>query len=144
MGFCPLIRNGYLMTNGPTDRQTNWHTNRPAGQQTDGPTERRINRTTDQQTDRQTDQQMDRRTNRPTNQQTPQTNRPTDELANRRTDRQRLVCVTYRVRVWQDCFRGYARAYIKDVEKIRATAIIDIIHSGEQVDRSETKLQAHK
>ena len=29
--------------------------------------------------------------------------------------------------------RGYARAYIKDVEKIRATAIIDIIHSGEQV-----------
>ena len=34
-------------------------------------------------------------------------------------------------------FRGYARAYIKDVEKIRATAIIDIIHSGEQVFAKE-------
>jgi len=32
-----------------------------------------------------------------------------------------------------NAYRGYARAYIKDVEKIRATAIIDIIHSGEQL-----------
>merc|ERR1712083_575945 len=32
-----------------------------------------------------------------------------------------------------NAYRGHARAYIKDVEKIRATAIIDIIHSGEQM-----------
>jgi cytoplasmic tRNA 2-thiolation protein 1 len=33
--------------------------------------------------------------------------------------------------------RGHARAYIKDVEKIRSTAIIDIIHSGEQLTVGE-------
>ena len=32
-----------------------------------------------------------------------------------------------------NAYRGYARAYIKDVEKIRASAIMDIIHSGEQM-----------
>ena len=29
--------------------------------------------------------------------------------------------------------RGYARAYLKDLEAIRATSIIDIIHSGESL-----------
>jgi len=41
-----------------------------------------------------------------------------------------------------NAYRGYARAYIKDVEKIRATAIIDIIHSGEQMtvaDKAKAK-----
>ena len=28
-------------------------------------------------------------------------------------------------------YRGYARAYIKDAEKVRSSAIIDIIHSAE-------------
>merc|ERR1711981_1001431 len=32
-----------------------------------------------------------------------------------------------------NAYRGYARAYIKDLEKIRPTAILDIIHSGEQL-----------
>jgi cytoplasmic tRNA 2-thiolation protein 1 len=30
-------------------------------------------------------------------------------------------------------YRGYARAFIKDLESIRARSIIDIIHSGEKV-----------
>ncbi|XP_042240594.1 cytoplasmic tRNA 2-thiolation protein 1-like isoform X2 [Homarus americanus] len=30
-----------------------------------------------------------------------------------------------------NAYRGYARAFLKDLEKIRATTIIDIIHSGE-------------
>ena len=36
-----------------------------------------------------------------------------------------------------NAYRGYARAYIKDVEKVRASAIIDIIHSGEQLNIEE-------
>lgn len=32
---------------------------------------------------------------------------------------------------------GHARAYIKDLEKIRPTAILDIIHSGEQLKFKE-------
>merc|ERR1712066_1124469 len=32
-----------------------------------------------------------------------------------------------------NAYRGYARAYIKDLEKIRPTAILDITHSGEQL-----------
>ena len=32
-----------------------------------------------------------------------------------------------------NAYRGHARAYIKDLEKIRPTSIIDIIHSGEQL-----------
>ncbi|XP_060563866.1 cytoplasmic tRNA 2-thiolation protein 1-like [Ruditapes philippinarum] len=32
-----------------------------------------------------------------------------------------------------NAYRGFARAYIKDVEKIRSSAIIDIIHSGESL-----------
>ena len=32
-----------------------------------------------------------------------------------------------------NAYRGHARAYIKDLEKIRPTAILDIIHSGEQL-----------
>ncbi|XP_063403767.1 cytoplasmic tRNA 2-thiolation protein 1-like [Mytilus trossulus] len=32
-----------------------------------------------------------------------------------------------------NAYRGFARAYIKDVEKIRPSAIIDIIHSGESL-----------
>ncbi len=31
-------------------------------------------------------------------------------------------------------YRGYARAFIKDLESIRARSIIDIIHSGEKVN----------
>ncbi len=30
-------------------------------------------------------------------------------------------------------YRGFARAYIKDLEKIRPSAIMDIIHSGEHM-----------
>ncbi|XP_045601803.1 cytoplasmic tRNA 2-thiolation protein 1 isoform X2 [Procambarus clarkii] len=30
-----------------------------------------------------------------------------------------------------NAYRGYARSFLKDLEKIRATSIIDIIHSGE-------------
>ncbi|XP_027227722.2 cytoplasmic tRNA 2-thiolation protein 1 isoform X1 [Penaeus vannamei] len=30
-----------------------------------------------------------------------------------------------------NAYRGHARAYLKDLEKIRATAVIDVIHSGE-------------
>lgn len=30
-------------------------------------------------------------------------------------------------------YRGYVRALIKDLEKIRASSVIDIIHSGEQL-----------
>ena len=33
-----------------------------------------------------------------------------------------------------NAFRGHARAYIKDLERIRPTAIVDIIHSGEAED----------
>ena len=32
-----------------------------------------------------------------------------------------------------NAYRGHARAYIKDLEKIRPTSILDIIHSGEQL-----------
>ncbi|XP_046359572.1 cytoplasmic tRNA 2-thiolation protein 1-like isoform X1 [Haliotis rufescens] len=32
-----------------------------------------------------------------------------------------------------NAYRGFARAYIKDIEKIRPSAIIDIIHSGESL-----------
>ncbi|CAO1631603.1 unnamed protein product [Parajaminaea phylloscopi] len=33
-----------------------------------------------------------------------------------------------------NAYRGYARAYLKDLESIRPSAIIDIIHSGESID----------
>jgi len=36
-----------------------------------------------------------------------------------------------------NAYRGYARSYIKEVEKIRPSAIIDIIHSGEQLNVRE-------
>lgn len=36
-----------------------------------------------------------------------------------------------------NAYRGHARAYIKDLEKIRPTAILDIIHSGEQLKFKE-------
>ena len=32
-----------------------------------------------------------------------------------------------------NAYRGHARAFIKDLEKIRPSTIIDIIHSGEQI-----------
>lgn len=32
-----------------------------------------------------------------------------------------------------NAYRGFARAYIKDVEKVRPSAIMDIIHSGENM-----------
>ncbi len=37
-----------------------------------------------------------------------------------------------------NAYRGHARAFLKDLEKIRPTAIMDIIHSGEQVSVKET------
>ncbi|XP_072178654.1 cytoplasmic tRNA 2-thiolation protein 1-like [Diadema setosum] len=40
-----------------------------------------------------------------------------------------------------NAYRGYARAYLKDLEKIRSTSIIDIIHSGESLSvRKEVKM----
>ena len=42
-----------------------------------------------------------------------------------------------------NAYRGHARAYIKDLEKIRPTTIIDIIHSGEQLvvgDKARARL----
>lgn len=32
-----------------------------------------------------------------------------------------------------NAYRGHVRAFLKDLEKIRATTIIDIIHSGESL-----------
>lgn len=37
-----------------------------------------------------------------------------------------------------NAYRGYARAFLKDLEKIRPTAIMDIIHSGEQIKFKDT------
>ena len=37
-----------------------------------------------------------------------------------------------------NAYRGHARAYIKDLEKIRPTSILDIIHSGEQLKFKDT------
>jgi cytoplasmic tRNA 2-thiolation protein 1 len=37
-----------------------------------------------------------------------------------------------------NAYRGHARAYIKDLEKIRPTAILDIIHSGEHLKFKES------
>jgi cytoplasmic tRNA 2-thiolation protein 1 len=31
-----------------------------------------------------------------------------------------------------NAYRGHARAFLKDLEKIRPTAIMDIIHSGKE------------
>ncbi len=40
-----------------------------------------------------------------------------------------------------NAYRGYARAFIKDLEAIRPSAIIDIIHSGECMDvKSDVKM----
>jgi len=40
-----------------------------------------------------------------------------------------------------NAYRGFARAYIKDLEKIRPSSIIDIIHSGECMQvKSDTKM----
>ena len=42
-----------------------------------------------------------------------------------------------------NAYRGHARAYIKDLEKIRPSTIIDIIHSGEQIkvgDKAKSRL----
>ncbi|KAJ3414535.1 nucleotidyltransferase [Chytridiales sp. JEL 0842] len=36
-----------------------------------------------------------------------------------------------------NAYRGYARAFLKDLEKVRASAIIDIIHSGEAFEINE-------
>lgn len=32
-----------------------------------------------------------------------------------------------------NAYRGYARAFLKDLEKIRPSAIIDVIHSGKNI-----------
>lgn len=37
-----------------------------------------------------------------------------------------------------NAYRGHARAFLKDLEKIRPTVIMDIIHSGEQLQFRET------
>ncbi len=37
-----------------------------------------------------------------------------------------------------NAYRGHARAYIKDLEKIRPSAILDIIHSGESMTVNES------
>lgn len=41
-----------------------------------------------------------------------------------------------------NAYRGYARAYIKDLEKIRPSSIMDIIHSGENLSIKETVKQS--
>jgi len=37
-----------------------------------------------------------------------------------------------------NAYRGFAREFLKDLEKIRPSAIIDIIHAGEQFQIKET------
>jgi len=37
-----------------------------------------------------------------------------------------------------NAYRGYARSFLKNLEKIRATIIMDIIHSGEQLKFKNT------
>lgn len=37
-----------------------------------------------------------------------------------------------------NAYRGHARAFLKDLEKIRPSVIMDIIHSGEQITFKET------
>jgi len=37
-----------------------------------------------------------------------------------------------------NAYRGHARAFLKDLEKIRPSVIMDIIHSGEQLQLKET------
>merc|ERR1712117_218653 len=42
-----------------------------------------------------------------------------------------------------NAYRGHARAFIKDLEKIRPSTIIDIIHSGENIkvgDKAKSRL----
>jgi len=40
-----------------------------------------------------------------------------------------------------NAYRGYARAFLKDLESIRPSAIIDIIHSGDSLEvKSDVKL----
>merc|ERR1712137_1157389 len=40
-----------------------------------------------------------------------------------------------------NAYRGYARAFIKDAEAVRPSAIIDIIHSGESLSiKKEVKM----
>lgn len=42
-----------------------------------------------------------------------------------------------------NAYRGYARAYIKDLEQIRPSAILDIIHSGEVTQYSALLIHSH-
>lgn len=37
-----------------------------------------------------------------------------------------------------NAYRGHARAYLKDLERIRPSIIMDIIHSGEQIRLKES------
>lgn len=37
-----------------------------------------------------------------------------------------------------NAYRGHARAFLKDLEKVRPSVIMDIIHSGEQIRFKET------
>lgn len=40
-----------------------------------------------------------------------------------------------------NAYRGHARAFLKDLEKVRPSVIMDIIHSGEQIEfKSTTKM----
>ncbi|KAJ3053658.1 nucleotidyltransferase [Rhizophlyctis rosea] len=43
-----------------------------------------------------------------------------------------------------NAYRGYARAFLKDLESIRPSAIIDIIHSGEHFETPQPKLGEKK
>nr|ACO15604.1 ATP-binding domain-containing protein 3 [Caligus clemensi] len=40
-----------------------------------------------------------------------------------------------------DAYRGHARAFIKDLEKIRPSSIMDIIHSGEQIVMKDSVIE---
>lgn len=37
-----------------------------------------------------------------------------------------------------NAYRGHARAFLKDLEKVRPSVIMDIIHSGEQIKFKST------
>jgi cytoplasmic tRNA 2-thiolation protein 1 len=41
-----------------------------------------------------------------------------------------------------NAYRGYARAFLKDLEAIRPAAILDIIHSGEAFTEVQTAVQS--
>ncbi|XP_066595762.1 cytoplasmic tRNA 2-thiolation protein 1 [Prorops nasuta] len=50
----------------------------------------------------------------------------------------KLVYFSTECKFAPNAYRGHARTYIKDLEKVRPSAIIDIIHSGETLQVKET------